>query len=127
LHIPDHSIGNKAGDLDTNGGRKEENVGGGKKEPQGESEQNKGRQRHRKKRKKTKNDHSTTNNVQHQKSTLLQKLLAREIRHERNVLLQCIRYLVKKQLVKRQNKDTQIKTMNSQNIIDDEIWENNKL
>ena len=30
------------------------------------------------------------------KSTLLEKLLAPEIRHERNVILQCLRYIVKK-------------------------------
>jgi len=30
------------------------------------------------------------------KSTLLEKLLAPEIRHERNVILQCLRHIVKR-------------------------------
>lgn len=34
--------------------------------------------------------------VRVRKSTLLEKLLAPEIRHERNVILQCLRYIVKK-------------------------------
>lgn len=52
------------------------------------------KRRHRKSRKTFSKGNSNCVGVR--KSTLLEKLLAPDIRHERNVILQCLRYIVKK-------------------------------
>ncbi|RMX43036.1 hypothetical protein pdam_00001827 [Pocillopora damicornis] len=52
------------------------------------------KRRHRKSRKMFSKGNSNCVGVR--KSTLLEKLLAPDIRHERNVILQCLRYIVKK-------------------------------
>ncbi|XP_074657847.1 FMR1-interacting protein NUFIP1-like [Tubulanus polymorphus] len=62
----------------------------------------KGRRKNKCRRSKRKNERNNNNNHEQEpawkkirKPTLLEKLLANEIRHERNVMLQCVHYIVK--------------------------------
>lgn len=47
-----------------------------------------------------KSDNQCDNNTRHRSLTLLEKLLSNEIRHERNVILQCVRYIVQNNFFK---------------------------
>ncbi|XP_013401264.1 nuclear fragile X mental retardation-interacting protein 1 [Lingula anatina] len=64
------------------------------------------------------------------KATLLEKLLANEIRHERNVILQCVRYVVRNNFFKeRSSEKSSSETdkisdiVNTPNLYNDDVWE----
>ncbi|XP_067951176.1 FMR1-interacting protein NUFIP1-like [Watersipora subatra] len=58
-------------------------------------------------------------NVSRSKSTLLEKLLANEIRHERNVLLQCVKYVVDEDFF---DIGRQIRPVSMETYPDDDEW-----
>ncbi|XP_064615558.1 FMR1-interacting protein NUFIP1-like [Liolophura sinensis] len=85
--------------------------------------------RQRRKRGRKGKQNETDNSQCSQKSTLLEKLLAPEIRHERNVILQCVRYIVKNNFfelaknIDKKGSSQQGKPLSAITDADEEIWE----